>query len=163
MLIHAFNADIAAEYKDVDLAVLIQHFIHWIHHNQKMERNFRQDRTWSYQTFEEIAAHYPYWSRDQVRRLLKKAVDFKILRKGNFNKSKFDRTLWYAFENEEKFTIGRNRPKERPESANGKGESAPPIPHTKPITKPDTEKRVTARPLSLPLKKSKRIRSIFNV
>jgi hypothetical protein len=75
-----------------------------------------------------VAAHFPYWSIKQVERLLKKLTDRKILIKGNYNKLKFDRTVWYAFGDES----GNGVPK----SGNGNSDIGIPIPDTKPDTKP---------------------------
>jgi hypothetical protein len=138
---HSFDIHIAEEYKSVEIAVLIWHFHYWIMKNKRLGRNFQDGRTWTYQTYEEIAAAFPYWSRSQVKRLLKKLIEKEIIIKGNFNKSPFDQTIWYAFKDEEKFGIsrfremeddpeeesgiGRNRPMEIPESPDQIGRNRP--------------------------------------
>ena len=140
---HTFDADLATELHDVNLAILLHHFQYWIRHNNRLKRNFHEGRTWMYETYEEIEAHFPYWSRDQIKRLLLKSVKLKILRKGNFNRTQFDRTVWYAFENEEKFTIGRNRPMDRTKAPDGSDEIARPIPDSKQIDKQEERKEST--------------------
>lgn len=92
-----------AEIYGVEQAVLIHHFQKCISFNKKLDKNQFEGRTWVSQTMSEIAAAFPYWSFDQVYILLEKAVKLKILRKGNFNKTKFDGICWYAFEDEERF------------------------------------------------------------
>ena len=116
---HSFDIHIATEYKSIEIATLVWHFQYWIMKNKRLGRNFIEGRTWTYQTNLEIAAAFPYWSIYQVERLIKKAIELKILRKHNYNKSQFDRTVWYAFENEEKFGISRFREMESAESGNG--------------------------------------------
>jgi hypothetical protein len=116
---HSFDILIAEEYKSIDIAVLIHHFQYWIMKNKRLGKNQYEGRTWTYQSIAEVAAHFPYWSFKQVERLLRKMIQLKILIKGNFNKTKLDRTVWYAFQNEEKFTISRFREMEIPESRNG--------------------------------------------
>lgn len=116
---HSFDISLAAEYDSIQIAILIHHFQHWIMKNKRLKRNFIENRTWTYQTQEEISAHFTYWSVKQVERLLQKMIDLKILRKGNFNKTSFDRTKWYCFENEEKFGISRIREMDATESVNG--------------------------------------------
>ncbi len=135
---HSFDIHIAEEYKSVEIAILVWHFQYWILRNKRLKRNLHDDRTWSYQTITEIAAVFPYWSVKQVERLIAKALKLKIIKKGNFNRSKYDRTSWYAFENEEKFSISRNREMEEPESGNGKDDIGTPIPDT--IPDPLTDK-----------------------
>ena len=37
------------------------------------------------------------WSRSSIRYALKRLVKGRVLTKGRFNESRFDRTNWYAF------------------------------------------------------------------
>ena len=104
---HSFDIKLATELKSIELAIIVHHFQYWINKNQQLGINFIDGRTWTYQTREEISAHFNYFTPDQVRRYTDKLVTLKILRKGNFNKLALDKTIWYAFENEEMFTIGR--------------------------------------------------------
>lgn len=127
---HSFSVDYAEKY-GIECAILITHFQYWIRHNQKLKRNLHDGRTWMYQTQQEISAHFPYWNRDSVNHHIAKLIKFGILKKGNYNKTQFDKTLWYAFENEEMFTKGQNCPMERENVPNPMGESAQPIPYTK--------------------------------
>lgn len=135
---HSFNIQLAINY-GVEEAILIHHFQHWINHNKALGTNYHEGRTWTYQTREQIAAHFPYITKDRIRRLTDHLVDIGVLRKGNFNRLKMDQTIWYAFENEEMFTVG-NFAKSSGKSAECDGKSAKAIPKTKPDTTPDTEK-----------------------
>jgi hypothetical protein len=142
---HSFDVALAAEYKSVELAILIHHFQFWIVQNKRLERNFHEGRTWMYQTIKEITAIFPYWSKKQVEKLLTKAVQLGILIKNNFNKSKFDRTAWYAFADEVKFGISAFEKMEDfpddenasdgeidfPKRGNGSPQKGTPIPDTK--------------------------------
>ena len=133
-LSHSFSVEYAEMY-GVECAILINHFQFWVEQNKAMGRNFHDGRTWMYQTQAEIAAIYPYWNRDKVQDLIQKLLEFKVLVKGNYNKKKFDKTSWYAFENEEMFTIVRNRTIECAESHTPLCGTAQPIPDTKTNTK----------------------------
>lgn len=142
---HAFNPTFAALY-GVEEAILIAHFQYWINHNKRLGRNEHDGRTWMYSTREEIAAHFPYWNSDQVRRITDRLVEKKVLIKGNYNKIPMDKTLWYAFENEEIFTIWQicqmhlaDLPNGLADLPNASGKNAKAIPHTKTHTR--TEKR----------------------
>jgi hypothetical protein len=137
---HSFDADIATEYHSVDIAIMVWHFQYWIRKNKALGTNLREGRTWTYQTYSDILANFPYWSYDQVKRLLRKCFDLGIIVKGNFNADKDDKTIWYAFSDEEKFGIskvekredfkddtsgiGRNRPIDRAKSPDRSGEIA---------------------------------------
>ena len=134
---HSFAVE-HAELYGVECAILINHFQFWIEHNQAMQRNFHDDRTWMYQTQKEMAAIYPYWSEDTVFRLIKKLLDEGVLIKGNYNRTAFDKTSWYAFKNEIMFTKPRIRGMDSTTPRNQSREVAVPIPDTK----TDTETKI---------------------
>lgn len=155
---HSFDIDIASQY-GIDEAILIHHFQHWIKVNQRKKINFHDGKTWTYQTLEDIAAHFPYWNVDRVRTLLdilcdgktrhtkkSKVEGEKILVRSNHNKKKFDRTVWYAFIDESKWIkeetptrFGVNAKCHMASTPNGNGVNATPIPDTKTLnTKTDT-------------------------
>ncbi len=120
---HSFDTGIATEYGE-KAALLIHNFQLWINYNARLGKNFIEERTWSYGTIEEIAAPFEYYSTDQIRRILDKLVDKKVLKKGNYNETQYKRTLWYSFENEKMFRIRRNCQMELAKLPNGYGEIA---------------------------------------
>lgn len=105
---HSFSVEHAEKY-GVECAIMIHHLQYWIEFNRSNRKNFRENRTWMYQSHSEIVSIYSYWSKDQVHRILKKLEDLEIIIKGNFNENKYDKTLWIAFKDEKMFTISRNR------------------------------------------------------
>jgi len=140
---HSFNIDIAEELQSAELAILLHHFIYWIEFNARADKNFYEGCYWMYQTTESIANHFPYWSKDKIKRLIQRLVDKKILKKSNYNKTKFDRTVWYTVDIKYLNTKRRNRQMENTESSNGKDIIAPPIPDTK--TDTETKRKETKR------------------
>lgn len=130
---HGFDPRLARLY-GVPCAVLIDHFKYHINSAARRGVNYHDRHTWVYQTLDEIASHYEYYDRDQVKRTINKLVEHKILLKGNYNKSTYDRTVWYAFNNEELFSIWRNRQMDVSDSPDGNCENATPIPITITIT-----------------------------
>lgn len=137
---HSFDINLATEY-GVQSAIIIHHFQHWVMVNKRLNRNFIDGRTWSYQTLKEIAANFPYLSVKQIERIITKLVDLKVLIKGNYNKSAYDRTIWYAFADEEKFSISRFREMDFSESGN----ENPEIGKSNTDAKPDTKTVVCSR------------------
>lgn len=107
---HSFDIELAAKY-GVEEAIIIHHFQYWIRHNQSLKRNFHEGYYWTYQSLDEIAAHFPYMTKERVVDIIdklctgksryskkKKELDFEpVLKRGNFNKSRYDRTVWYSF------------------------------------------------------------------
>lgn len=148
---HTFDADLAVELKSIDLAVLVHHFQFWIRHNAAIGINFHENRTWTYQTLKDIAAHFPYWSEKQVRVMIDKLVAAKILIKGNFNTNAYDRTIWYAFQDEVRFSVSLdicpNGQMDSPKKANGFTEKGTPIPDTLQIKKKKKKRDASLLPV----------------
>lgn len=102
MVQHTFDVDLAQEFGIVQ-AILIHHFQYWIRFNQYSKQNFIENRTWTYQTLDQICAHHTYLTVDQIRYSIDNLVEKKVLKKGNFNKNVLDRTVWYSFVEESRF------------------------------------------------------------
>ena len=98
----SFESRTAKEY-GIGCAILIRNFQFWIATNQANGQNRRDNHTWSYMTMEGFCKLFPFWSKDQIRRLLTKLTESGVIIKGSFNKNSFDRTSWYAFKDEQKW------------------------------------------------------------
>ena len=61
------------------------------------------ERTWTSNTFKALEEVLPFWSNRQLQRIIKSLIDQDVLVSDHFNEMKLDRTLWYAFRNEEEF------------------------------------------------------------
>lgn len=97
---YGFNILIAQKL-GVNEAIIIKNFQHWITKNKANEKNFCDGRYWTYNSIGAFCKIFPFWSRDQIRYTLKKLTEKGILVSGNYNKSPYDKTLWYSL-NEEK-------------------------------------------------------------
>lgn len=148
---HSFDIHLAEIY-GIKEAIIIHHFQHWIRINKTLRRNQHEGRTWSYQTVKEIAAHFPYMTESEIYEIIEKLCRGKgrrakhqefepVLVKGNFNKNIYDKTIWYAFVNEEKFTILAQAKIEDGASQNRTRLEPKPIPHTIPDTKTNKRER----------------------
>ena len=141
-------------------AFLVHHFQHWIRINRmdpkKKNTHFHEGRCWMYQTREEIHKHFPYMSFETIKYAIEQLVIKGVLLAKNFNKKKFDKTLWYAFvdekgvgldensvqiyyaqkvESQKMFTKGKS-PYRSGKIPHGEGKSPSPIPDTIPDTIP---------------------------
>lgn len=152
---HSFDIHLGARY-GVLQALIIHHLQHWIRKNRFMGRNIIDGKCWMYQTRKDMAANFPYLSVDQTRRLLEDLVEKGVITTGNFNKSPIDKTLWYAFVDEEAFGVDedsvlalydnhnsnnlyeRQSRRTNGKSATSNGKSATPIPNTKTNTNKET-------------------------
>ena len=91
----AFNTNVAVQY-DVNIAVLLQYFKYYTGKPQNNPEHIHDDLFWIRSTIQEINELFIYWSRKQIQNIINKAVKSGLLVKGNYNKNKHDRTIWYA-------------------------------------------------------------------
>ncbi len=108
---HSFDIKLASKF-GIERAILIHHFQHWIRINRSKNKNIHESRCWTYQTRKDIQAHFPYWTYESVKYLCESLVEEGVLITRNFNRTPLDRTLWYAFVNEEEFGVGDDQIKE---------------------------------------------------
>lgn len=94
---HAFNVGHAAIY-GIEEALLIQSLAWWLEKNRAEERNVDEGRTWTYNTYEQIAEGFPYLSKEKVRRAILSLVEQGVLLKRHG-----DRCVWLAFADEAAF------------------------------------------------------------
>lgn len=142
---HHFNTDIACEFSVIE-AIFINHFQFWIIKNYADKQNFYDGRTWTYNSVLGLKEIFPYLSDKQIRSTLDKLVEKGVLIKGNYNSKAFDRTLWYAFANEEKWIFQKGQ-MHLTKRANGIAQNGEPIPynntdietHISPINPPKGE------------------------
>ncbi|PWL79686.1 hypothetical protein DBY21_02785 [Candidatus Gastranaerophilales bacterium] len=96
---YGFNI-IIAEKLGVNEAIMIRNFQFWLEKNKANEKNYCDGRYWTYNSIAAFCKIFPFWSRDQIRYILKKLTDKGILISGNFNKNPYDKTLWYSLDEE---------------------------------------------------------------
>jgi len=96
----SFNIEFAKRY-GVDEAIMVKSFQFWIRLNKANKTNYHDLRYWTYNTNKSLTEYYPFWTEKQVRRIIESLVGKEILIKGNYNKIAYDRTIWYAFLNED--------------------------------------------------------------
>ena len=86
---------VAAEVLGVNEAIIVQQIHYWLNINEKAKINFYNGRYWTYNTYENWQkTNFRFFSVRTLKRIFKKLFDEKILIKDNFNKKKYDRTLW---------------------------------------------------------------------
>ena len=97
---HCYNIKAAADYGIAE-AVILFHLRYWIDKNKKNKRNYKEGRTWTYNSITAFQGQFPEMNNDQIKRLLNNLVEKGVIQKTNkFNKWKNDRTNWYGFVNE---------------------------------------------------------------
>lgn len=95
MAAHTFDTETACKYGILE-AILLNNLYFWIQKNRANEKNFFDGRYWTYNSVKAFTEIFPYATAKQIRTALKKLIDNGLIITGNYNKSPYDRTLWYA-------------------------------------------------------------------
>jgi len=129
--VYCFHETDAVRY-GVHAAILLFHIRWWVAKNEANGKHQHDGRTWTYNSRKAFAELFPFLSVDQIRRAMERLVDDGVLVKGNYNKSAYDRTMWYALT--VGTAIGQKCQMERAKKPNQTGEKAEPIPDNEPDT-----------------------------
>ena len=94
---HSFDIEEADKY-GIKEAILLANIRHWLDKNKANGSNIYDGRVWTYNSHKAFSELFPYMSAKQIRTALNKLSDAGILITGNYNKSAYDRTLWYTID-----------------------------------------------------------------
>lgn len=119
---HSFDINLATKLGGVDLAIFYHHISYWIAYNTRTNKNFRDGKYWTYQTFEDLHGHFPYWSIKQLRLIVEKLTKAGILIKGNFNDNRYLHTIWYTIDSQKVESMCPNGQIDNPKWENPKSE-----------------------------------------
>ena len=87
-----------AEMYGVDGAVFISRLQFWIEKNAANDRHYHEGRYWTYNSLRAMEKLFPFWSRRQIERIVKKLKDKGVLLTANYARDSHDRTLFYALD-----------------------------------------------------------------
>jgi hypothetical protein len=93
------NLALAVKY-GTNESLFLTNLCFWIEKNKANRVNYHDRHYWVYNTMEAWAELFPYFSKDQIRRLINKMRDQKILLVGVYNRIHYDRTQWYSVSDE---------------------------------------------------------------
>lgn len=125
-MIHSFDVNIAKKY-GIEEAILLNHLYFWIEKNRANNKHYYDGYYWTYSSKKAFTDLFPYLTERQVDYALKKLLDDGMIMKGNYNKSGYDRTLWYAI-TKNGYSILQNCQMEETNLSNRNDENAEPIP-----------------------------------
>lgn len=92
---HSFDVDIA-KIVGVNAAIIFNDLCYWITKNKANKQHFHDDLYWTYNSIRAWKELYPYLTERQIRTALQKLVDSGLVVTGNYNRSAYDRTIWYS-------------------------------------------------------------------
>ena len=101
-MIYGFDSDVAQEYS-VNGAIMITNFQFWIAKNKASGKHFYDNHWWTYNSNKAMQTLFPFWSAKTIRTTFEHLKKKKVIMTANYNKSPYDRTLWFAFVDEERW------------------------------------------------------------
>lgn len=133
---YSFNVEVATKY-GVNESVFIHNIYWWMVKNKANDKHFYDGRYWTYNSMKAFTELFPFWSVDQIRRIIRKLSESGALKIGNYNKASFDRTQWYSLSDEvlEMFTSHKHQ-MQVAKFPNASGETTAPIPDINTDSKP---------------------------
>lgn len=136
---HTFDTEVAKEY-GVDIAIVVNNIAFWLQKNKANGKHIHDGKVWTYNSTKAFKELFPYWTENQIRRILENMQKHGIIETGNYNSNAYDRTKWYTFTNafvKTHASICEFCQMDSGKQPNGFGESNEPIPDNKPINKTD--------------------------
>ena len=134
-MVYSFHTDHARRY-GVDEAIVIYNLLFWIAKNKANNKNEYDGSTYTYNSISAFRSLFPFWTERQIGRILKSLETQNVIKVGNYNKAKYDRTKWYAFVDYDTIyrTVKSNLPngkKEFTKPLKANNQKVKPIPYTK--------------------------------
>lgn len=81
-------------------SVIYAHICYWIRKNKANEKHFYNGKYWTYSSIKAFTSYFPELTEKQVRTALEKLIKANLIESSNFNKTGYDRTLWYSLKEE---------------------------------------------------------------
>lgn len=89
------NINIAVDHS-VDVAIFVQYLAQWSYKNLANNKHIHEGLVWTYNSVDALKTYFPYWSKGQIERVINRSIEVGLVKKGNYNKTTYDRTCWYA-------------------------------------------------------------------
>jgi hypothetical protein len=126
---HSFDIELAQEY-GVNAAILFKNICFWIAKNRANGKNFFDGDYWTFNSKRAFAELFPYMSERQVGSALQKLIDARMIKTGNYNEDRRDKTTWYALDINGACMVQKCK-SGLTKSYNGNGENVRPLPDSK--------------------------------
>lgn len=85
-----------AQLVGANAALILENISYWCEHNAANNANLHDGRYWTYNSTKAFGELFPYMTINVIRASLKKLKDNGLILTGNYNKSAYDRTMWYT-------------------------------------------------------------------
>lgn len=95
MMIQQFSVKAAKAY-GVNASILLTNIYELIEHNQTNGIDYHDGYYWISSSLKAFSQFFPFLTQRQIEVALKKLEEEDLIITGNYNKTPFDRTKWYA-------------------------------------------------------------------
>lgn len=145
---HSFSVELACEV-GTNAAILLENIFFWCQKNEANGQNEHDGLYWTYNSAAALSKLFPYMSQKQIYTALDKLESSEYIKSGNYNKSAYDRTKWYAITNKGK-SIYTKGEMEITKEVNGNIQKGEPIPDINTDINTDINNNGTFSDLVLP-------------
>lgn len=95
-----------AQLVGTNAALILENLAYWCEHNAANNANLHDGHYWTYNSTKAFAELFPYMTVNVIRTALKKLKDADLILTGNYNKSAYDRTMWYTLTEKAETILG---------------------------------------------------------
>ena len=120
---YSFDTELAQKL-GVNEAILLQNIVFWLLKNKANGSNYYDGRYWTYNSHKAFKELFPFWTENQIRRILESLFEKGVILKGDYNSSPYDKTKWYALSDKYAYLIGLNSQSDMANLPDGDGENA---------------------------------------
>lgn len=79
-------------------SIILQQVHYWNKINKNANNNLKDGYYWTFNSYEQWKEQFPFWSSKTIQRTISNLENMKLLKVGNYNKLKIDRTKWYRID-----------------------------------------------------------------
>lgn len=126
---HIFDVDVA-QLVGLNASAILENIAHWCEHNAANNSNLHDGHYWTYNSTKAFSELFPYMTVNVIRTALKKLKDNGLILTGNYNKSAYDRTMWYTLTEKAETLLGVNVHSDEPDQEEAADETPAQAPTT---------------------------------
>lgn len=119
-----------AQLVGANAALILENISYWCEHNAANNANLHDGRYWTYNSTKAFGELFPYMTISVIRASLKKLKDNGLILTGNYNKSAYDRTMWYTLTEKAEKMLDVNVHSDEPNQEEATDEATSPAPTT---------------------------------
>lgn len=92
---HHFNVEVAKQF-GIEEAIILNNIYFWVYKNKTNNKNYYDGNYWTYNSKKAYKEQFPYMAENRIKTALSNLRKYKMIITGNYNKYKYDKTLWYS-------------------------------------------------------------------